>query len=171
MKYGRQPQYFWKWKTTSNFSIGRQPQFSSRQPKKRIFGVQPYFDPTRWNMEDDLNIFKNGRRPQFFQMDDDLNLVLGNPRTWFSVCNLILTQLDEIWKTTSIFLKMEDDLDFCQMDWKFRVQSIIYNSYNQRNIHIMLFVWAGKDNLHIIFVNWGCIFVMNGCYVLKDRVN
>jgi hypothetical protein len=30
----------------------------------------------------------------------------------FSVCNIILTQLDEIWKTTSIFLKMEDDLSF-----------------------------------------------------------
>ena len=27
-------------------------------------------------------------------------------------CNLILTQLDEIWKTTSIFLNMEDDLNF-----------------------------------------------------------
>ena len=36
----------------------------------------------------------------------------GNPGSWFSVCNLILTQLDEIWKTTSIFLKMEDDLIF-----------------------------------------------------------
>ena len=35
-------------------------------------------------MEDDLNIFENGRRPQFFRK----------------------------WKTTSIFLKMEDDLNF-----------------------------------------------------------
>ena len=28
------------------------------------------------------------------------------------VCHLILTQLEEIWKTTSIFLKIEDDLKF-----------------------------------------------------------
>jgi hypothetical protein len=40
----------------------------------------------------------------------------GNPGSWFLVCNLILTQLDEIWKKTSIFLKMEDDLNFFQME-------------------------------------------------------
>ena len=34
----------------------------------------------------------------------------------FLVCNLILTQLDEIWKTTSIFWKMEDDLIFCKTE-------------------------------------------------------
>jgi hypothetical protein len=28
--------------------------------------MEPYFDPTSRNMEDDLNIFENGRRPQFF---------------------------------------------------------------------------------------------------------
>jgi hypothetical protein len=27
----------------------------------------------------------------------------GNTGSWFLVCNLILTQLDELWKTTSIF--------------------------------------------------------------------
>jgi hypothetical protein len=32
------------------------------------------------------------------------------------VCNLILSQLDEIWKMTSIFLKMEDDLHFLKME-------------------------------------------------------
>ena len=37
---------------------------SSRQPRKLIFGMQPYSNPTRRNMEDDLNIFENGRRPQ-----------------------------------------------------------------------------------------------------------
>ena len=40
----------------------------------------------------------------------------GNPGSWFSACNLMLTQLDEIWKklkwkTTWIF-QMEDDLNF-----------------------------------------------------------
>ena len=34
------------------------------------------------------------------------------PRKLISVCNLILTQLNEIWKTTSIFSKMEEDLIF-----------------------------------------------------------
>ena len=38
---------------------------SSRQPRKLISGMQPYVNPTRWIMEDDLNIFENGRQPQF----------------------------------------------------------------------------------------------------------
>ena len=29
--------------------------------------------------------------------------------------NLVLTQIDEIWKTTSIFLKMHDDFNFFQL--------------------------------------------------------
>ena len=32
--------------------------------------------------------------------------------SWFLVCNIVSTKLDEIWKTTSIFLKMEDNLNF-----------------------------------------------------------
>ena len=44
--------------------------------------MHPYYNATRRNMEDDLNIFENGRRPQFFfkgrrpqlfEMEDDLN--------------------------------------------------------------------------------------------------
>jgi hypothetical protein len=35
--------------------------------------MQPYSNPTRRNMEDDLNIFENGRRPLFFLKEDDLN--------------------------------------------------------------------------------------------------
>ena len=38
---------------------------SSRQPRKLFFGMQPYSNPTRRNMEDDLNIFEIGRQPQF----------------------------------------------------------------------------------------------------------
>jgi hypothetical protein len=39
--------------------------------------------------------------------------VLDNPGSLFLACNFILTQPpDEMWKTTSIFLKMEDDLNF-----------------------------------------------------------
>ena len=29
--------------------------------------MQPYFNPNRSNMEDDLNIFEKGRRPKFFE--------------------------------------------------------------------------------------------------------
>ena len=36
----------------------------------------------------------------------------GNLGSWFLVCSLIIMQLEEIWKTTSIFWKMEDDLNF-----------------------------------------------------------
>ena len=48
-------------------------------------------------MEEDLNIL--------FQMEDDLNFVL-------LVCNIVSTQLDGIWKTNTIYLKMEDNLIF-----------------------------------------------------------
>jgi hypothetical protein len=36
--------------------------------------MQSYSSPTRRNMEDDLNIFENGRQPQFyiFFQEDDL---------------------------------------------------------------------------------------------------
>ena len=43
------------------------------QPRNLIFGMQPYSNPTRRNMEDDLNIFENGRRPPFLKKEDDLN--------------------------------------------------------------------------------------------------
>ena len=42
-------------------------------------------------MEDDLN---------FILMEDDLNFDLVNLGSWFLVCNIVLTQLDKIWKTT-----------------------------------------------------------------------
>jgi hypothetical protein len=36
--------------------------------------MQPYYNQTRQNMEDDLNIFENRRRPNFFlKKEDDLN--------------------------------------------------------------------------------------------------
>ena len=47
--------------------------------------MQPYFDPTVWNMEDDLNFLGNGRRPQLFEKRKKTNIF----------CK---------WKTTSIFL-------------------------------------------------------------------
>ena len=63
-----------------------------------------------FQMDNDLNILENGRRPQYFgkgtttsmcwQMEDDLN-ILGIGR---------LPQYFGKWKTTSIFCQIEDDL-------------------------------------------------------------
>ena len=39
---------------------------TSRQPRKLILCMQPCYNPIRINIKDDLNIFENGRRPQFF---------------------------------------------------------------------------------------------------------
>jgi hypothetical protein len=33
--------------------------------------MQPYSNPTKRNMEDDLNIFEYGRRPQFLMKKED----------------------------------------------------------------------------------------------------
>ena len=86
------------------------------------------YNPTRWNMEDNLNLFENGRWPQYFSrqpkglifsmqtyfnrtrwnMEDNLNF-LENGRQ---------PQFLWKWKTTSFSLKMED-LSF--LNW---IQSI-----------------------------------------------
>jgi hypothetical protein len=46
-------------------------------------------------------------------------VVLGNLGSWFSVGNLILTQLDEIWKLPSILFSHIEDLNFVDELWKF----------------------------------------------------
>jgi hypothetical protein len=56
------------------------------------FGMQPDFNPTRRNIEDNLH-FENGRRPQFFlngrrhqifwQLEDDLNFLENGRRPQF----------------------------------------------------------------------------------------
>ena len=51
---------------------GRLPQIFSRQPRKLVLGMQPYLDPTRWNMEDDLIFFHIDDNLIFFQIEDDL---------------------------------------------------------------------------------------------------
>ena len=55
----------------------RRPQVCYRQPRELIYGMQPYFNPNRWDMEDNLNHLK---------VEDDL--------IFFK------------WKTTSIFFKL-----------------------------------------------------------------
>ena len=37
------------------------------QPRRLVFGTQPYSNPTWINVEDDLNIIENERRPQYFK--------------------------------------------------------------------------------------------------------
>jgi hypothetical protein len=69
-------------------------------------------------MQDDLNFFPNGRRPQFFsngrqpqfifQMEDDLNLFLQD--------GLILFLQIEDNEKQSHFPQMEDDFKFFQME-------------------------------------------------------
>ena len=53
-------------------------------------------------MEDDLNIFENERRPQFFQLKDDLNFVLVNLRK-------LIFGMQHCFNLTR--LNMEDDLN------------------------------------------------------------
>jgi hypothetical protein len=63
-----------------------------------MFGMQPYSNPTRRNVEDNLNIFENGRRPQFF-WKRKTTLFKKNKTTSFK----------KIEPKAIIFLKMEDD--------------------------------------------------------------
>lgn len=52
-------------------------------------------------MEDDLNLVANGRRPQYFQMEDDLNYL----EKWKT------TSIISKWKINQLFWQMEDDLN------------------------------------------------------------
>ena len=46
---------------------------TSRQLRKLIFGMQPYSNPTRRNMEDDLNILEMEDDLNFLKKEDDRN--------------------------------------------------------------------------------------------------
>ena len=60
--------------------------------------------------------------------------LLDNLGSWFLVCKLILTQLDNIWKMTTIFLKMEDGLNFFQLE-----DNLI--DFKCKTIFIFLGIW------------------------------
>ena len=65
-----------------------------------------------WQMEDNLNILANGRRPKYFgKMEDDLNIVR----------NKRLPQYFDKWKATPIFCQIEDKINF----WKMKGNLII----------------------------------------------
>jgi hypothetical protein len=68
--------------------------------------MQAYCDPSRWNIEDNLNISFDRRQPQFFINGIWPQFSQGNLENWFLVCNIVSNELDEIWKTTSILLKI-----------------------------------------------------------------
>jgi hypothetical protein len=46
------------------------PELLHFKPLQDNLGLQPYSNSTRRNMEDDLNIFENGRQPQFLKEDN-----------------------------------------------------------------------------------------------------
>jgi hypothetical protein len=63
-------------------------------------------------MEDDLNIFENGRRPQlFFCKEDDLNFFEKGKRPKKKLYNP-----KQLKVKTIIVLKMEDDLKFLKTE-------------------------------------------------------
>ena len=76
--------------------------------------------------------------------------------SWFSVCNLNITQQEKIWKTTSTFLKIEEDLNIFengrlpQYFWKYKTTSIVLKMEVNLNIYQM------QDDLN--FDKWPYIF-------------
>ena len=60
-------------------------------------------------MKDNLNFLANGRRPQFFQVEDNLNFF--NERRPKYSCEWKTTSDSFKWRTTLIFLKSEDELN------------------------------------------------------------
>ena len=88
LENGRRPKFFHKWKTTSIF----------------------------WQMEDDLSVFSNGRHLiLFWKMKDDLKYLendLENGRHLKSLVNGRWPKYLRKWRTTSIFLQVEDHINF-----------------------------------------------------------
>jgi hypothetical protein len=87
----------------------------------------------------------------------------GNSGSWFSVCNLILTQLDKLWKTTSIFLKIKDDLNFFQMydDLNFVLGNIVSTQLDEIWKKTSIFL-KKEDNLNIMKMEDNLNFFENG---------
>ena len=83
---------------------------------------------------------------------------MGNLGSGFFVKQLFLTQLEEIWKTTSLFLKMEDDLKFVSkwnttsILFKWKMTSILYNFNPTRTNMEDDIIYKWKTTL--IFFKW-----------------
>jgi hypothetical protein len=61
------------------------------QPTELVFGMQHCFNPTRWNIKDDIKFFKRKMTSFFLKMEDDLSF---------------FTMEDDLK-----YLKIEDDLN------------------------------------------------------------
>ena len=89
--------------------------------------MQPYFNPTRWNIEDDFNILKMEDDLNFLKMEDDLNNFFKWKKT------LIFCKTEDHLK---LFLK-EDDLNFLKMEEdlnSFEKQNNAKQNYATKNI-------------------------------------
>ena len=101
-----------------------------------------------------------------------LNFVVGNLGIWLLVCNIVSTQLNEIWRMTSNlfkFLKMKDDLNF----WSWKMTSTFSSSGRKPNfVQIKfdflvdwdpedgpLFSWAIPEFLDTPFWKWKTILI------------
>ena len=97
------------------------------QPRKLTFRMQPYFNPTKPNVEDNLNIFENGRQHQFYfklkttsivlLMEDNPIFLSGNRTLYSPLCVSVvcvyLSHAFSPWtlaRVLCLFL-MEDDLN------------------------------------------------------------
>ena len=76
--------------------------------------MQSCYNPTRRNMEDDLNIFENGRRPQFLR-NGRRPKFLGNGRRPQFLRNGRRPQFLELEDDLNLW-KMEVDLNFWKME-------------------------------------------------------
>jgi hypothetical protein len=65
MKYGRRPEYFFQMEHDLNFfQMDDDLNFILGN---LIFGMQQCFNPTRWNIEDNINFLENGKNPQYLK--------------------------------------------------------------------------------------------------------
>ena len=72
--------------------------------------------PTSTQYEIGVTTYLSGTDPTPPPTHTNFKGTSRQPRKLNSGMHLILTQLYEIWKNTSIFLKMEDDLNFLKME-------------------------------------------------------
>ena len=109
-------------------------------------------------MEDDLIIFKNGKRPQFFfkwittsifsKMEDDHNLAKLEDDLFFK--NGRRPPFFQKLKTTSIFSKTEDDTNFFEkkkttsINWKMKTTNFKNNLENGRELQYF-FRWKTRS--------------------------
>ena len=86
-------------KSVKKNNVSVQPLF----PLSYVMAIQPYFNPIRRNMKDNLNSFENGRQPQIFE-NGRRPKCFGKWKMTLIFSNRRWTQHSFVWKTTYIFL-------------------------------------------------------------------